>query len=532
MKLSVAGKMTIITSVLLAAVFLVTTLINVKLQEEATIDIVRQNALELAETADAVLQASMKVNARDRIQSTIDDFAAHRDVKLIRIYTKGGQIAYSTDHDEIGVTLDLRQDRCLICHRESPPPPNLPPEERARVVEAAGEQTLAVSHVLLNRPTCSTTECHTTEGPNALLGVMDIDLDLEAFHQARERNMAGMGLAGLVGVVLGVIVIYLTGREIVYRRVAHLTAQTRKLAAGDLTVRIDDESADEIGALDRAFNTLALDLKDARSELLEWGRTLEQRVAAKTDELVRAQDQMVQVEKMASLGKLAAVVAHEINNPLASVVTYAKILLRRIDKPEMSEECRKNLGYLESISSEATRCGEIVAQLLTFAHRGSGEITATDLNDVVEKSLFLVNHQFELNAVETVMNLDPAVPPALVDRNKIQQLLMALFINAAQAMREGGRLEVTTRPATAGAEIIVADNGPGMVADVARHAFEPFYTTKEEGGGVGLGLSVVYGIVKGHGGRIDLDTAPGQGCRFTIWLPLKPHAAKEEEEVR
>ena len=530
MRLSVAGKMTIITSVLLTAVFLVTTVINVKLQEQATIDIVRQNALELAETADAVLNASMEVNARDKIQSTIDDFAAHRDVDLIRIYTREGQIAYSTDHEEIGVVLDVTQERCFICHKQSPPPPSLPPKERARVVDHDGRQTLAVSHVLLNRPSCSTTECHTDVKPNGLLGVLDIDLDLEVYHQARRRNAAGMGLAGLVGVVLGVFVIYLTGRAIVFRRVAHLTEQTRKLASGDMTVRIDDTSSDEIGTLDRAFNTLALDLKDARSELLEWGKTLEQRVAAKTDELVRAQDQMVQVEKMASLGKLAAVVAHEINNPLASVVTYAKILLRRINKPEMSEDCRKNLGYLESISSEASRCGEIVAQLLTFAHRGSGELTDTDINDVVEKSLFLVNHQFELNAIETATRLDPGLPTVLVDRNKIQQLLMALFINAAQAMTQGGRLEVSTRPGPDGIEILVDDNGPGMAAEVARHAFEPFYSTKGDVGGVGLGLSVVYGIVKGHGGRIDLETAPGKGCRFSIWLPRRPHAAQEEED--
>ena len=529
MKLSVAGKMTVITSLLLAAVFLVTTIINVKLQEQATIGIVRTNALELAATADAVLHKSMLVNARDNIQSTIDDFAAHRDVEQIRIYTRAGQIAYSTDHEEIGMVLDVTQERCFICHKQSPPPPSLPPQERARVVVVDGKQTLAVSHVLLNRPSCSTTECHTDEKPNALLGVMDIDLDLEVYHQARRRNTAGMALAGLVGVILGVIVIYLTGRQIVYRRVARLISQTGRLAAGDLTVRIDDDSSDEIGALDRSFNRLALDLKQARRELLEWGRTLEQRVESKTEELVRAQDQMIQVEKMASLGKLAAVVAHEINNPLASVVTYAKIMVRRIRKTELSDECRQNLDYLESISSEATRCGEIVAQLLTFAHRGSGTLTRSNINEMVEKALFLVNHQFELNSIEPVRELDPAVPVILMDQNKVQQLLMALFINASQAMVEGGKLTVTTRPAPDGLEVVVADNGPGMEAEVARHAFEPFYSTKGPEGGVGLGLSVVYGIVKGHGGRIDLDTAPGRGCRFTIFLPQESVAETEED---
>ncbi len=531
MKLSVAGKMTLISSVLLAAVFLATTIFNVELQERAAIDIARQNGVQLAETADAVLHTSMLVNARDKIQSTIDDFAAHRDVERIRIYTREGEIAYSTDHAEIGVVLDVQQKQCLICHKVTPPPAQLPPHERARVVDMAGRQTLAVSHALLSKPSCSTTECHVGAKTGALLGVLDIDLDLEESHLARGRNAKGMALAGLVGVILSVIIVYLAGREIVYRRVHHLITQTGKLGAGDLTVRIDDESNDEIGTLDRAFNSLAMDLKQARNELLEWGRTLEQRVESKTDELVRAQDQMVQVEKMASLGKLAAVVAHEINNPLASVVTYAKILLRRMRRAELDDDGKKNLEYLESISSEAARCGEIVAQLLTFAHRGSGSIARTDINETVEKALFLVNHQFELNSVDPVRVLDPELPQIMADQNKVQQLLMALFINAAQAMADnGGHLTVTTRPAEGGVEIEVADDGPGMLPEVARHAFEPFYSTKSADGGVGLGLSVVYGIVKSHGGLIDLETQPGQGCRFTIFLPHQPTGEDEEDE--
>ena len=236
---------------------------------------------------------------------------------------------------------------------------------------------------------------------------------------------------------------------------------------------------------------------------------------------------MVQVEKMASLGKLAAVVAHEINNPLASVVTYAKILVRRIKKTEENDDCRKNLDYLESISSEATRCGEIVAQLLTFAHRGSGSVAPINVNDTIEKAIFLVNHQFELNAVDVERHLDPGLQAIVADQNKIQQALMALFINAAQAMFDGGQLEVTSRSVDHGLEIVVSDNGPGMATDVARHAFEPFYSTRSDDGGVGLGLSVVYGIVKSHSGRIDLETKPNEGCRFTIFLP---HGSIEQDE--
>jgi len=311
--------------------------------------------------------------------------------------------------------------------------------------------------------------------------------------------------------------------RMVHVPVRKLIRETRRLAGGDLSARVPEISRDELGVLARTFNRMARDLEGARTELLEWGRTLEARVREKTQELEHARDQILQVEKMASLGKLAAVVAHEINNPLSSVVTYARILVRRLRNQELTDECRENLEYLESIASEATRCGEIVAQLLAFARRRGGEFGATNVNDVVEKALFLVHHKLELSNVRPETSLDPALPEISADASQIQQALMALLINACQAMETtGGEVRIATAARDGGIEIVVEDTGPGMAPDVARHAFEPFFTTKEGGGGVGLGLSVVYGIVERHGGRIDLETSPGKGCRFTLWFPSAP----------
>ncbi len=522
--------MTAITTVLLSAIFLATTLVNLVLQEHATTKIVRQNGVQLAETAAAVLRISMLENDRDKIQETIDNFGAQRDIERIRIFTRQGLIAYSTNYNEIGAILDTTQTQCLVCHGKVVLPNSLPPDERANVVNLDGKKMLAVTHALVNEPSCSTAACHVHKNEGPLLGVLDIDLNLEPFQAARRGIARGMGLAALIGILLAVVVVYLAGREIVFNRVHTLIEQTRRLAAGDLTVRVAEGSQDEIGVLDHTFNQLAMDLQQARNELLEWGRTLEQRVQAKTDELVRAQDQMLQVEKMASLGKLAAVVAHEINNPLASVVIYAKTVVRRLKKQRvMTPDCQENLSYLESISSEAARCGKIVSQLLAFARRGNETLAPMDINETIENALFLINHQFELNAVETIRKLDPEVPRILADQNQVQQFLMALFINSSQAMPRGGELTITTAPAKGGIKVEVADNGPGMEPDVARHAFEPFYTTKDSGAGVGLGLSVVYGIIKRHGGRIDLDTAPDQGCRFTIFLPQNPPGSPQEE---
>ena len=527
--MTVSGKMTAITTALLTAIFVATTIVNLILQERASTGIVHKNGVQLAETAAAVLRNSMLENDRDKIQETLDNFGAQRNIERIRIFNKQGLIAYSTRHEEIGALLDTTQAQCLVCHGRVILPNTLPPDERAQTITLDGQRMLAVTHALLNETSCATAECHFHADDGPLLGIMDVYLNLEPFQAARRTTAWGMGVAALAGILLAVVVVYLAGREIVFRRVRTLIDQTRRLAAGDLTVRVAEGAQDEIGTLHRTFNQLALDLQAARNELLEWGRTLEQRVQEKTDELVRAQDQMLQVEKMASLGKLAAVVAHEINNPLASVVTYAKTMVRKMNRqPELSEGCRENLTYIQAISDEATRCGKIVSQLLAFARRGNETLAPMNINEVVENALFLVNHQLELNGVEAVRRLDPSVPSIVADQNQVQQFLMALIINAAQAMPQGGELTVATAPAEGGITVEVTDNGPGMEPRVAKHAFEPFYTTKSAGGGVGLGLSVVYGIVKRHGGRIDLDTAPGKGCRFSIFLPHDSGAPEEE----
>jgi len=207
-------------------------------------------------------------------------------------------------------------------------------------------------------------------------------------------------------------------------------------------------------------------------------------------------------------------------------VTYAKVLVRRMQGQGQgqapSEPAKDNLRYLDSIVSEASRCGGIVSQLLSFARQRAGEFAPTNLNTVAEKALFLVHHKLELASVDVITELCAEAPVVEADAGQVQQALMALLINACEAMEPGGRVTVRTRRGEGGAVLEIEDTGAGMASDVAAHAFEPFFTTKTGGPGVGLGLSVVFSIVKAHGGRIDLVTAPGSGCRFTIFLPSQP----------
>ena len=529
MRNTVAGKLTLLIAATLVVFFGVATWLNLVIQERAGMRILRLNGVQMGDMVVAAARDAMLHNDREQIEKTITAMAEQREVERIRIVVKGGQIAYSTEPDEVGRVLDTREEQCLGCHQRARPPETMPEEDRARIVDRPGGRVMGITQVIRNEPDCSNAACHAHSPDESLLGVLDINLRLGPYDEARRRSAVDLLLTSLVG-ILAVLGIAVAGVQwMVHRPAQKLIRETDKLGHGDLSARVPEMTNDELGILAKTFNRMAHDLEAAHSELVSWAQTLEQRVEEKTSELERAQEKIVQVERMASLGRLAAVVAHEINNPLSSVVTYAKILVRRLESRELDDECRENLEYLESIASEASRCGEIVAQLLSFAKGGGGEFTAVDINQVVDRAVFLTRHKLELAEVSCELELEEDMPTALADSDQIQQALMALLINAGEAVEKGGSVAVRTERCVEGIEIVVEDDGPGMEPDVARRVFEPFYTTKSGSSGVGLGLAVVYGIMERHGGSVELTTAPGKGSRFALVLPINGPGTDIEE---
>ena len=297
-------------------------------------------------------------------------------------------------------------------------------------------------------------------------------------------------------------------RRLVLRPVEALTQGTRRVAAGDLTTPIAVGARHELGDLARAFNDM-------------------------TSRLADAQRQLTQADKLASLGRLAAGVAHEINNPLTGVLTNASFQLNRA--PEGSE-LRQDL---EVVVRETKRCREIVRGLLDFARQTPPSRKPADLNEVVRRALKITLQSLTLQHVSLDLDLAPEAPEAPADANQIQQVVVNLLVNARDAVGDGGFIRVRTRTASDGerrfAEIVVEDGGRGIPpADIPR-LFEPFFTTKGTHG-TGLGLAVTWGIVEAHGGTIDVWSEEGKGSRFTVRLPLPaspelvPAGAVPEEE--
>ena len=242
-------------------------------------------------------------------------------------------------------------------------------------------------------------------------------------------------------------------------------------------------------------------------------------------ELEKTQLQLLQSEKMASLGKLAAGVAHQINNPLGGITLYAKLAL---EEYELEEALRQDLGR---ILKDAERCRDTVKELLEFTRQTRHLMRPHDINEVISRTLFLLENQSLFQNIEIEKKFGDSLPPVHADIQQLNHLFMNIILNAAQAMDGKGELRIETARVSGKEQISIeiSDTGPGIPEDIIPHIFDPFYTTKEEGQGTGLGLSLAYGIVENHGGRITAHNKSGGGAAFITVLPIATEENKGEQ---
>jgi two-component system, NtrC family, sensor kinase len=484
--------------------------------------------LTSAERVSDVIKRStsyhMLRNDRDALYTTISTMAAEPGVVRIRIFDKEGRIGYSTDPSEVNRSVDKRAEACYACHAQAQPLAKLNRPDRFRIYRANGSgRVLGIINPIENEPACSNAACHAHPASQQILGVLDTNLSLAK----ADAGLAESTRLMLIYTVLAVIIIsVLTGTfvlRLVHRPVRILQRGTEELAKGDLGYQIAVESTDELGDLANSFNVMSLQLRAANEEITSWARTLESRVEEKTNELKRAHEHVVHVEKMASIGKMAAVVAHEINNPLSGILTYAKLLKKWVQKVEGNEQKRTEIREcLDLVESESKRCGDLVKNLLMFSRSAPMNLEWADVNQVVDRCIRLVQHHLDLGNVQLQLETAPDLPMLHCDPAQVEQVLLALVMNAIDAMPRGGNLMVRTRslPQSRQIEFQVRDDGVGIPPDLLPRMFEPFLTTKETGKGVGLGLAISKTIVERHGGVIEVESQPGRGTTFYIFLPV------------
>lgn len=520
---SLSAKLVILLLAAMTVVFGLLGYLNVRLQRQHLESLTLTSAERVSDVIKRQASYYMLRNEREGLYHSISEIGNERGVVHIRIFNRQGRITYSSDPKEINTLVDENAEACNRCHAQAQPLTHLDRPDRFRTYRlASGERVLGIINPIESSPECSNAACHAHPPEQRVLGVLDTDLSLAAadasLAQANRQTLAYTLLAVIAISCLTAVFIW----RFVQKPLKALEEGTARLGTGELGYQVEIRSRDELADVASAFNKMSQQLKDARKELNEWNQTLAARVEQKTKELNRVYEQMFSVEKMASIGRLAAVVAHEINNPLTSILTYAKLVKRRLE-PANGAEQKELLSSVEMIESESRRCGEIVKDLLTFGRTTSISYEPTDLNQVIEHCVRLVKHKLDLAGVHLEAELASDLPMIRCDPSRTEQVILALVMNAVDAMPNGGNLKVWTlqRPHSNEVEIQVEDDGAGIPKDVLPHLFEPFFTTKERGHGLGLGLAISRSIVERHQGRISVKSELGRGTKFTITLPVE-----------
>lgn len=521
---SIGVKLFVLLVVLLMLSFGSITYFNIYFFTSLYREDIVSNAVQVSNLIKRATYYSMLENRRDDLTNTILSIGKEEVFKGIRIYNKVGEIAFSDKLEERGQIADKKAEQCYVCHADEPAKGVIPTKDRTRTFTSAeGYRVLGLINPIENEPKCYNASCHAHSPKEKLLGILDVKLSLE---KGDKRIVETRNMMIFYSAILILITALVKGgfvRKMIHNPIKKLNNATKEVANLNLDHKVDIRTRDELGNLAHSFNKMTHQLKDANEVIQNWSSQLEHRVREKTRELEKTQSRLIRAEKMAAMGELSAMVAHEINNPLSGILSYAKVSSRYLDRDHIDAETlqsvRQNLSF---IGNETKRCGDIVKNLLLFARKTSGEFTEEHLGKIIDHSVQVIDHSRKMKELVLVKDLDPADDVIHCDAGGIQQMLVALIVNSIEATRRGGNITIKTDCHTESERIriYVTDDGKGIPEEILPHIFEPFVSTKVKS--TGLGLSVVYGIVEQHAGTIDVESKVDQGTTFTIVLPRRP----------
>lgn len=465
---------------------------SLHLQRHGAEDLILQGAGQISDVIKNSTRYQMIQNDREGLYETIRSIGREPGIERVLILNNENRVMF---------TSDPRYLNCVMLNDAASCGPT------SSFATDGGQRVMAALRPIENEPSCSNASCHAHPMMQKVLGVVDVQFRLDAADRQTAKLQA-MFTRFMIGAVF-LLCLVSAGFvwAVLHRPIQDLIKGTRRVAGGDLDYRLKVRSKDELGDLAESFNKMTADLYDARSRLLE-----------------QTQNALARGEQMASLGKLAATVAHEVNNPLFGILTYSRLCSKAVAESSVDEETRGPLlEQLDVITAESRRCGEIMRNLLAFARQTPLHRRLNHLNELVQRAERLMRHQFEIQGVTVETQFAENLDAVECDPGQIQQVILALLVNAAEAMPNGGSLKIITERAAdePNIRLRVRDTGPGISQEMQQHIFAPFFTTKEDRQGTGLGLAVAKSILDQHGGAIEVNSREGEGAEFIVALPIQ-----------
>lgn len=492
---------------------------------------VRQNGNNISSIVEGALYYSMLENDKAMLQRTLDIISTMSGIDEVNMYDHNDSLAYTS----VSTELEFKTNpNCKECHVDLAS--MFDAEDKSyRIVgemnncqqlsNGENERHLIIRKPILNERSCYTSACHAHSENDEVLGSLIIKLplkDLDSFVRKSSTNF--LLLATLITSLLLTVLIIFTRKKI-KDPLNSIIQASEAVSKGDNSMRLDikPDLLNDLKLVSLAFNNMLDNIDTAAKELQNWSLQLEYKVQKKTEELSEAQNELIHVERIASLGKLSSSVAHEINNPLSGILVFTKLIYKQLNAPDFYHPKKESiLKHLKFIETETKRCGDIVRGLLDFSRKDQDDFVITNLHQILKATYDLMTHSIKIADINFITDFKANYDQIYCSPNQIKQACVALLVNASEAVQEQGEIAIrTSNPDEDSIKFEISDNGNGIAPQDMPHIFEPFFSTKSDASGIGLGLSIVHGIIENHKGTIEVDSEPRVGTTISIILPLK-----------
>ena len=528
---SIYGRVVLIITWLSVFLFVSFTLIFKSVNEQYLNTIIRQNGNNIGSIVEGALYHSMLENDKSSLRNTLDIINTLPGIDEVNMYDSNEELVYSSFSNES----DKKHSdpNCKGCH------PNIKTmfsqkEKSYKIITVNsdcemnvndnGSRHLLIKSPILNEKSCSVSSCHAHNESDVYLGSLIIKIPLEIQDAAIKKSSTEFFLLAILATALFSLVLLFFTRKKIKDPLNALVNVSIAVANGDKSTRIEikPNQLDDMRVVSQAFNDMLDNLHTATLELENWSQQLEYKVQKKSEELGAAQHELIHVERLASLGKLSSSVAHEINNPLSGILIYAKLLYKQVSNPELYATKRESmLKHLKLIENETKRCGDIVKGLLDFSRKDQNDFEPRHLHEILQETFELMSHPIRIANISFKTEFSAASDYIYCNPNQIKQACVALLVNASEAVVENGEILIKTRNGDEDSICFeITDNGQGISSADIPHIFEPFFSTKTNVSGIGLGLAIVHGIIQNHKGKIQVKSEPGSGTTLSVTLPL------------